>query len=48
MKTYRTESMGILSIIKTKIVNEFIQIIRPRNWTIEKIENVILSIRSIK
>jgi hypothetical protein len=45
---YRTESMGILSIIKTKIVNEFIQIIRPRNWTIEKIENVISNIRTIE
>jgi len=45
---YRTESMSTLSIIKTKLINEFIQIVRPRNWTMEKMVNLISNIRSIE
>ena len=45
---YRTESVAVVSIIKTKIINEFIQIVRPRNWTMEKMVNLISNIRSIE
>jgi hypothetical protein len=40
--------MSTLSIIKTKLINEFIQIVRPRNWTMEKMVNLISNIRSIE
>jgi hypothetical protein len=45
---YRTESEAVLSIVKTKIINEFIQIVRPVNWTIDKIENLVANIRNIE
>jgi hypothetical protein len=45
---YRTESEAVLSIVKTKIINEFIQIVRPVNWTIDNIENLIRNIKNIE
>jgi hypothetical protein len=45
---YRTESVAVVSIIKTKIINEFIQIVRPVNWTIDNIENLVMKIRNIE
>ena len=45
---YRTESEAVLSIVKTKIINEFIQIVRPVNWTFDKIENLVTNIRNIE
>jgi len=40
-----TENLSILSTIKMKIVQEFIQIERPKGWSITRIENLIMSIR---
>ena len=34
---YRTEQYSTLSLIKIKIVQELIQIVRPKDWT--KIKN---------
>jgi hypothetical protein len=45
---YRTESLDPLSSIKMKIVQEFIQIERPRNWTKSRIYQIIDQIRSIE
>ena len=37
---YNTHNTSALSIIKMKIIQEMIQIIRPSGWTIEKIEKI--------
>ncbi len=42
---FKTESINILSIIKMKIIKEFIQIIRPHGWTSERINNIICQAR---
>jgi hypothetical protein len=38
---FKTESINILSIIKMKIIKEFIQITHPQGWTSERINNII-------
>jgi hypothetical protein len=45
---YETDSVAILSIIKTKIIQEFIQIKRPTNWVKGNIAKIIINLRNIE
>ena len=45
---YKTDSVTILSTIKMKIVNEFIQIIRPVNWSKEKVGNLVAYLKKVE
>jgi hypothetical protein len=43
---YRLESLDLLSLIKKRLVNEFIQIIRPTNWDNLRTVNIITKLRN--
>jgi hypothetical protein len=43
---YRLESLDLLSLIKIRLVNEFIQIIRPTNWDNLRTVNIITKLRN--
>jgi len=43
---YRLESLDLLSLIKKRLVNEFIQIIRPTNWDYLRTVNIITKLRN--
>ena len=45
---YYTEQCKILSTIKMKIIQEFIQIERPKGWTRERMEKLVTNIRNIE
>jgi len=45
---YATDKIGPLSIIKMKIVQEFIQIERPVNWCKERVKQLIINLRNIE
>jgi exonuclease III len=45
---YRIESIDILTLIKIRLVNEFIQIIRPTNWDNLRTNNIIMKLRNIE
>jgi hypothetical protein len=45
---YRTETLGILSIVKTKLTQELIQIVRPVNWNINRTIEIINKMRNIE
>ncbi len=45
---YKTESINMLSILKMKIIKEFIQIIRPQYWNAEKVEKIINQARKME
>jgi hypothetical protein len=45
---YTTDKLGSLSIIKMKIVQEFIQIVRPVNWTKERVKQLIVNLINIE
>jgi hypothetical protein len=45
---YTTDKIGPLSIIKMKIVQEFIQIERPVNWSKERVKQLIINLRNIE
>jgi hypothetical protein len=45
---YTTDKLGSLSIIKMRIVQEFIQIVRPVNWTKEKVKQLIVNLINIE
>jgi hypothetical protein len=45
---YRTETNSIASILKMKIIQETIQIDRPKYWTVEKMKNKLLKVREME
>ena len=45
---YNTHNTSALSIIKMKIIQEMIQIIRPSGWTIEKIEKIAIEMKNLE
>jgi len=45
---FRVENVDVLSLIKIRLVNEFIQIIRPINWDISRTKNIIIKLRKLE
>jgi len=45
---YETESVPAVSIIKTKIIQEFIQIKRPQSWKKCNIVKLIINLRNME
>ena len=45
---YRTEPSSSVSIIKMKIIQEMIQIERPKNWCMARLVNTIIRIRDLE
>jgi len=45
---YKTESIDILSVLKMKIIKQFIQIVRPQYWNAEKVERIISEARKME
>jgi hypothetical protein len=45
---YRVEAIKVLSIVKLKLVQEMIQIIRPMNWTKNRMINLIGQLKRIE
>jgi hypothetical protein len=43
---YKFNGTGAVSTVKLKLINEIIQIIRPKNMTVDKIRNIIKSLHS--
>ena len=45
---YKTHNTSALSIIKLKIIQEMIQIIRPSGWTTEKTEKIAMEMKNLE
>ena len=45
---YNVNNTSALSIIKLKIIQEMIQIIRPSGWTLEKIETIAMEMKNLE
>jgi hypothetical protein len=44
---YYTDNLSVTSMIKMKIIQEFIQIERPKGWNEMKMNNLILKMKSV-
>jgi hypothetical protein len=45
---YKVEEEEVLSTIKIRLVQEFIQIIRPKNWDVYRTKNIIRQLRKME
>jgi exonuclease III len=45
---YRMEENGVLTTIKIRLVQEFIQIIRPTNWNIHRTKTIVRQLRMME
>jgi hypothetical protein len=45
---YKSSSSSFITIFKIRVIQELIQIVRPKNWYIEKIEKIALDIIKVE
>jgi hypothetical protein len=45
---YKSSSSSFITIFKIRVIQELIQIVRPKNWYFEKIEKIALDIIKVE